>query len=76
MAGRVLLCIYTWSCYLVTDTKNILRAVLVNYLCLFEREVIEYWLRFSSPEVIFYRARITIRCRYILGDRRRKNLQY
>ena len=58
MAGRVLLCIYTWSCYLVIDTKNILRAVLVNYLCLFEREVIEEWLRFSSPKVVFYRAQI------------------
>ena len=76
MAGRVLLCIYRWSCSLVRDTKNNIRAFFVYYLCLFVREVIDDWFRFSSPEVIFYRARIISCSRCILGDRRRRNLEH
>ena len=48
----------------------------VLFLCICEAMVIENWLRFSSPEVVFYRARITTCSRCILGDRRRRILEH
>ena len=48
----------------------------VLFLCICEAMVIEDWLRFSSPEVVFYRARITTCSRCILRDSRRKNLEH
>ena len=48
----------------------------VLFLCICEAMVIEDWLRFCSPEVVFYRARITTCSRCILGDRRLENLEH
>ena len=70
---------YIYCCSLALVCKrhqNIIRALLMNYLCLFEREAIEYWLRFSSPEVVFYHAWITTYSRCIMRDRRCENLEY
>ena len=56
-----------------THTHSCMSVLL---LCICEAKVIEDWLRFSSPEVVFYRVRITTCSRCILGDRRRKNLKH
>ena len=48
----------------------------VLFLCICEAMVIENWLRFSSPEVVFYRARITTCSRCIMGDSRRRNIEH
>ena len=80
---RVLLCVYIDSLVYLQDIhtkhkinkrKNSCMSVL--FLCICEAMVIEDWLRFSSPEVIFYRARIITFNRCILGDRRRENLEH
>ena len=38
------------------------------FVCFLVRKVIEFWLRYSSLEVLFYRAQIIISNRCILGN--------